>query len=836
MQFSEKLKKLRAEKGVSQSELAEKIYVSRSAVAKWENGLGLPSGESLALLAEFFGVEKSELLSDVETANVIVNKNNTLSKQKLWIIVLIALSCALIVVAAVLIPLALKNPQINPSVNSVYIKELIFETEKGITDLDAKNYSDERISTDKYFAPSRIFTYNSRTTTIILPKIMVKYTIGNKISFADLKDEIECTVSENCTVRYNDKTKHVYVLATDAPYSATNEYCVNLAVGDMRLSLKIRQESIKVENIDLELQSALYNQVEADSITEIVARVTPNDATYQAMRYSIDRVVKPDGTPYPGTYTQYANLLIEDKVYLRTTAKIDVGAKIYIYAIAEKDQVRSEMLEVEIRRVRIKYISLESNNQTDKATIGETFWIRPVAHDDDATFNVKGEKFEVTLKTPELAEIEYSKGINTYFITPTSNLEKVGSVIEIYVTTPEGLSKSFYWTLESIAIKGVVLVNADTGKEFDQTFTVAKGSTIHLAMKILPDNAQYTLRQFKGTVFDSDYCTTYQTDKVLTVTVAEDAPGGSYETFYANITVTYYPFKVVNSKVYRMVVEKTPVESVVLKSDTDVLIKGKTRAALSYEIFPANADVEDIKIYNIENATGINLNFSVPDDSYLIWADYRAAGGTQVNVKMVCEGVESNTVTFTVQKIPVTSVLLGMETFRPVVSKLYPLRILYDLGADVESVDYKLLDQADGVRLIRDIFTFPYDAYIYINPNEATVGTKFRIQATVDGVESNILSLEISDGAEPEDIIELEKDVIYDLDEMYYPDAKGSVMFILLDDISENEIILVNSYYYDSFEDFNILTIFSAARSGMVFRVMAIVDGVADRIFTFKVA
>ena len=39
MQFNERLKELRLKKGISQAELAKAIFVSRSAVAKWENGL-----------------------------------------------------------------------------------------------------------------------------------------------------------------------------------------------------------------------------------------------------------------------------------------------------------------------------------------------------------------------------------------------------------------------------------------------------------------------------------------------------------------------------------------------------------------------------------------------------------------------------------------------------------------------------------------------------------------------------------------------------------------------------------------------------------------------------
>ena len=50
MNFANKLKELRQKKGISQAKLAKDIYVSRSAIAKWENGLGIPSDESLELL------------------------------------------------------------------------------------------------------------------------------------------------------------------------------------------------------------------------------------------------------------------------------------------------------------------------------------------------------------------------------------------------------------------------------------------------------------------------------------------------------------------------------------------------------------------------------------------------------------------------------------------------------------------------------------------------------------------------------------------------------------------------------------------------------------------
>ena len=60
MEFKDKLKKLRTEAGVSQEALAEAIHVSRSAIAKYENGNGNPSNETLKALAFYFGVETSE--------------------------------------------------------------------------------------------------------------------------------------------------------------------------------------------------------------------------------------------------------------------------------------------------------------------------------------------------------------------------------------------------------------------------------------------------------------------------------------------------------------------------------------------------------------------------------------------------------------------------------------------------------------------------------------------------------------------------------------------------------------------------------------------------------
>ena len=62
MEFNEKLQELRKSKGLTQEELAEAIFVSRTAVSKWESGRGYPNIDSLKELSRFFGVTIDELI------------------------------------------------------------------------------------------------------------------------------------------------------------------------------------------------------------------------------------------------------------------------------------------------------------------------------------------------------------------------------------------------------------------------------------------------------------------------------------------------------------------------------------------------------------------------------------------------------------------------------------------------------------------------------------------------------------------------------------------------------------------------------------------------------
>ena len=70
MEFNEKLQELRKQKGFTQEELAEVLFVSRTAVSKWESGRGYPNIDSLKAISKFYGVTIDELLSGDELLTI----------------------------------------------------------------------------------------------------------------------------------------------------------------------------------------------------------------------------------------------------------------------------------------------------------------------------------------------------------------------------------------------------------------------------------------------------------------------------------------------------------------------------------------------------------------------------------------------------------------------------------------------------------------------------------------------------------------------------------------------------------------------------------------------
>ena len=73
MEFSEKLQELRKNRSMTQEELAEALFVSRTAVSKWESGRGYPSIDSLKEISRFFSVTIDDLICSDEIITAAEN-------------------------------------------------------------------------------------------------------------------------------------------------------------------------------------------------------------------------------------------------------------------------------------------------------------------------------------------------------------------------------------------------------------------------------------------------------------------------------------------------------------------------------------------------------------------------------------------------------------------------------------------------------------------------------------------------------------------------------------------------------------------------------------------
>ena len=77
MEFHEKLQKLRKDRRLTQEELAKDLYVSRTAISKWESGKGYPNIDSLKEISKYFSVTIDELLSGEKLISIAENENKS---------------------------------------------------------------------------------------------------------------------------------------------------------------------------------------------------------------------------------------------------------------------------------------------------------------------------------------------------------------------------------------------------------------------------------------------------------------------------------------------------------------------------------------------------------------------------------------------------------------------------------------------------------------------------------------------------------------------------------------------------------------------------------------
>lgn len=75
MELHTQIKKYRTNMGLSQEELAEKVYVTRQTISNWENNKNYPDIHSLLLLSTLFGISLDQLIKgDINIMKDEINK------------------------------------------------------------------------------------------------------------------------------------------------------------------------------------------------------------------------------------------------------------------------------------------------------------------------------------------------------------------------------------------------------------------------------------------------------------------------------------------------------------------------------------------------------------------------------------------------------------------------------------------------------------------------------------------------------------------------------------------------------------------------------------------
>lgn len=642
MQFNEKLKYLRAEKGISQAELAKQIFVSRSAIAKWENGLGLPSEDSLLQLSKFFDLPISYFQSDPVHEDVIIQKNSTLSKQKIVIIILSVLLCITAIATAIAVPLSTSDRINNskpvadnvPGFDSTYLpgRGLMFENEISLTK-DFEGYLDDNISPDKFFPDRRVYILPNDTKSVMLPKIRMEVCKkeDNSSIFGDIEfSNVKLYTTAGLSAYIENKRIHVYL--TDY---CMEEYegCVNVNYAGENLSVKIVKYPVPVESVKVRFEND-GNQIGLTEYGYVYVDVYPFNASYQDFSLTVNKIERPDGSFLTENLSQYAHLnnvnFTGGELYAESS--LEIGSKIHISATTVKDNVTSDALIVEVKRIPIQWMQFSMETFRNSITAGDSQNIKLQIYPANATANVLNEQIEVTLLTEDLATLTYSNG--RWIMTASSEYSAVGQEIKVKLSAPEGVEDTFSWFIDRVPIESMTVIDTRTNSELEETTYLHRGDTLQLDTIILPKNASVGPLTYHSTSKNTSNIGAYISFDNGLLTVSEKIPLNS------EITISIST-KGGRTKNHKIIILPREVESITLSCDVHEVEKGEMYL-ITRNVNPEVSDIISTRWEFVQSAEGVYLS----ENMFYIAED--AQSGATFSIVCYINGMRSNVLEFTV--------------------------------------------------------------------------------------------------------------------------------------------------------------------------------------------
>ena len=208
--FSDKLKKLRLSKNLTQDQLAKLIYVSRSAVAKWEQNRGFPNIDALQRISKIFEVSIDDLLSDKELKILEVTNNKKKISLQRKIIISLSILTAIILIAFISLTVIY-----HPRTISKYVKS----NSNNFVKIEIVNYDEDIVVIEKNEATNflnEILTIKVIPSYLFVQKVVSSYTVN--LYYDDAEYQL------NNYYIYDGKNKTYFNTINSNMYDLINKY------------------------------------------------------------------------------------------------------------------------------------------------------------------------------------------------------------------------------------------------------------------------------------------------------------------------------------------------------------------------------------------------------------------------------------------------------------------------------------------------------------------------------------------------------------------------------------------------------------------------------------
>lgn len=398
--------------------------------------------------------------------------------------------------------------------------------------------------------------------------------------------------------------------------------------GELTLPLRVFRNYVAVESISLSFED---NSTDI-GLTEkkvLSAEILPVNADYKSFIYSIEKIEKPDKTLYSGDFTQYAKI---ENGSLETTDKISIGSKIHISATTTKDNVKSEIFVVEVKRIEITNISLINTNQYLKH--GESLTLNLSAYPKNATFNILlDEEISVSITgNQDCGTIEKVSDFQ-YKLTAVDNTANIGKDMTVSVSIG-GFTKTFKFGIVGTSVESILLFNEQTQAELEDGITLNRDSTLKVYAVIFPENASVINVNYYIYADIPNFGRYVDISNDGLITVTDLAPFGME--IYVSASAMG-----ASTQSYKITVVEIPVESVTLSAESDSITKNSI-LTLNATITPSIADYNTV-IYRITNdVTGVYISGN------RLFASEDAVINSEIEVVAIVNGIESNKLTIRV--------------------------------------------------------------------------------------------------------------------------------------------------------------------------------------------